>query len=94
MASHPQQGRFPADAPEVTIPKNPLSLIALLEGCGVGASNGERKRLIEGGGVSINGIKIADPKAIVTVSDGDEFKAGRKNFARLRLGTSPSTPLS
>ena len=78
-------GQFPVDAPDVQVTENPLGIIALLEVCGVGASNGERKRLIEGGGVSVNGAKIADPKAVVTIADGDEFKAGRKNYARLRV---------
>jgi len=79
------QGQFPADAPEVTVPENPVGIIALLELCGVGASNGERKRLIEGGGVSINGKKIEDARGTVSVADGDELKAGRRNYARLRV---------
>ncbi len=79
------KGEFPADAPEVTVPDNPISILALLELCKVGTSNGERRRLVEQGGVSVNGVKVEDAKASVTVADGDEFKAGRRNYARLRL---------
>lgn len=79
------KGEFPADAPEITVTENPVGILALLERCGVGTSNGERRRLVEQGGVSINGKKVDDPKASVTIADGDEFKAGKKNFARLRL---------
>ncbi len=47
--------------------------------------NDRRRRLVEQGGVSVNGVKVEDAKASVTVADGDAFKAGRRNFARLRL---------
>ncbi|MBC8138878.1 MAG: tyrosine--tRNA ligase [Fibrella sp.] len=79
------KGEFPADAPEVTVTENPIGILALLELCNVGTSNGERRRLVEQGGVSVNGVKVEDAKAPVTVADGDEFKAGRRNYARLRL---------
>ncbi len=86
------KGEFPADAPEITVTISPVGIIALLEQCGVATSNSERRRLVEGGGVSINGKKIEDAKATVTVTDGDEFKAGKRNYARLRLGDAVDAP--
>jgi tyrosyl-tRNA synthetase len=77
-------GQFPADAPEVTVSENPIGLIALIRHCGFAASNGDARRLIEQGGVAIDGAKFADPSATIVVTDGMEFRVGKKNFARLK----------
>ena len=79
------KGEFPADAPEFTVTDNPAGIIALIRLCGFAPSNAEARRLVEQGGVSINGEKITDPTAQVTVANGAEFKVGRKNFARLNV---------
>ena len=75
--------QFPSDAPEVSVPENPINLVALLRHCGFAPSNGEARRLIEPGGVKLNGEKLTDPAAMVAVSAGDELQVGKKNFARL-----------
>ena len=79
-------GQFPADAPEVMVTENPIGIVALIRLCGFAPSNGEARRLVEQGGVTLNGEKITDLNAPVAVADGGEFKVGRKNFARLRVG--------
>jgi tyrosyl-tRNA synthetase len=79
-------GQFPSDAPAVTVAENPIGIVALVRQCGFAASNGDARRLIEQGGVSLNGEKIADPAVSVTIVDGMQFKAGKRNFAVLNAG--------
>jgi tyrosyl-tRNA synthetase len=77
------KGEFPSDAPDITVTDNPIGILALIRLCGFAPSNGEAKRLVEQGGVSINGEKISDPSTKITVTEGMEFKVGRRNYARL-----------
>ena len=80
-------GEFPADAPEVTVTENPIGVVALVRLCGFAPSNGEAKRLVEQGGVRLNGEPVKDPAAQVTVTGEAQFQVGRRNFARLRAPT-------
>ena len=57
------------------------SVIETLTTSGVVASNGEAKRLIAGGAVSINGQKITDDSQITDVS---LVKKGKNNFVLVR----------
>lgn len=82
------KGEFPADAKEVIVSENPIGIVALVRECGFAASNGEARRLVEQGGVSVNGKQIKEPSATVTVTNGDEFKVGKRNFARLKTAAS------
>jgi tyrosyl-tRNA synthetase len=77
--------QFPSDAPEIAVPENPIGLVALVRHCNFAPSNGEARRLIEQGGVKLNGEKKTDPAAAIAVSEGDEFQVGKKNFARLKV---------
>ena len=64
-------------------------MLTLLVKCGLAASNGEARKLVQGGGVSIDGEKIADFK---TMLDKDFFqqermvKKGKKTFHKVVLG--------
>jgi len=82
------------DTPE-SIPDAPLSrdelkqgkvkLIKLLVLAGLAESNGEARRLISQGGVSINGDRINRADADVAVKDGAVVRVGRRRFVRIRL---------
>ena len=76
--------QFPDDAPEHTVSSNPIAPVALLVELGVCASNGDARRLVEQGGLSINGEKHSDTKALITVTSGDQLKAGKKHYFVLR----------
>jgi tyrosyl-tRNA synthetase len=76
--------QFPDDAPEHTVSSNPIAPVALLVELGVCASNGDARRLVEQGGLSINGEKHTDTKALVNVNSGDQLKAGKKHYFVLR----------
>lgn len=62
-------------------------LVALITESGLTSSNGEARRLIQGGGAYINDIKITDVNYNVTESDFKNnemiLKAGKKNIRRI-----------
>ena len=73
---------LPEDIPEhkLTEAKNILDLLLELNFV---QSKGEAKRLIQGGGVKINGEKISDMTLIVEGSDDTILQAGKRKFAKL-----------
>lgn len=80
----------PDDIPEVTIAAGTVHLPALLvDGLGV-TSRSEARRLITGGGVSVDGEALRDLDVDASRLDGRVLKAGKRRFARLRLGSEPS----
>jgi len=62
---------------------NPKDLVAVLVESGLRESRGDARRLIEQGGVRINGHK-AGPDAVLR--DGDVLQAGKRSFVRIRVG--------
>lgn len=77
-------GQFPADAPEIVVPENPIGIVPLVLACKFAPSKSEAKRLVEQGGVSLNGAKIDNPAEAVTIENGAQFKVGKKNYAVLK----------
>ena len=78
--------------PSISIGKdvfeNGLGILELYTRSGLTPSNGEARRLVTQGGAEVNGRKITDPKAVITLSDADEdgefmLKAGKKRFMRV-----------
>jgi tyrosyl-tRNA synthetase len=82
----------PRDAPEVAIPLNliredgTVMLAALIAGIGYAPSNSEARRLIQGGGVELDGVRISEPTAVYRADDlrGRLLRVGKHRFARLR----------
>jgi tyrosyl-tRNA synthetase len=64
--------------------ENQVGIAALMVKAGMATSNGEAGRLIAGGGVQRDGIKLADPKARWDLKTGESFvlKAGKKKFIK------------
>ena len=65
-----------------------VGVLELFTRSGLTPSNGEARRLVTQGGAEVNGNKITDPKAMITIADADadgEFmlKAGKKRFMRV-----------
>ncbi len=76
----------PEDTPEVVIAPGPVHLPALLvDHLGV-ASRSEARRLIQQGGVSADGEPIAELDVPADRLDGRVLRAGRRRFARIRVG--------
>jgi tyrosyl-tRNA synthetase len=79
------QKQLPQDMPEVKISGEPVTAAKLLAVCNLVASGGEAKRLIAGGGMSIDGEKITDPNKPITPANGMIVRAGKLKFAKLSV---------
>ena len=65
-----------------------IGVLTLLVKCGLAASNGEARKLVQGGGVSVAGDKIADPKQMLNRSVFENeciIKKGKKTFHKATL---------
>ena len=69
--------------PEKTASVETKTIIPVLVAAGICASNGEARRLIAQGGVSLNDEKVTDINA--PVSDGDVIHKGKKVHVRIRF---------
>ena len=66
-----------------------IGVLTLLVKCGLAASNGEARKLVQGGGVSLNGEKVSDFKQMLTQDFFKEdciIKKGKKTFHKAVLG--------
>ncbi len=78
---------LPSDMPEVAIAMAELDGVTLVRQCEFAASNAQARRLIEQGGVSVNGVTITDHVARIALADGDVLRVGKRRFARLRVAS-------
>ena len=79
--------QFPEDAREVTLEERDGTTIldlVMLSSERV-KSRGEAKRLIAQGGVSVDGEKISDPRALVSSKDLLNLKIGKREFVKVRF---------
>ena len=73
---------IPEDVQTVLV-QDPRDLLGVLVSTGLAKSRGDARRLIDQGGVRINGEKVrADG---VELKDGDVLQAGKRNFVRIRV---------
>lgn len=76
----------PDDIPEVSIGSDPKSVVDLIVDHKLAASKSDARRLIQGSGVSLNGEKVSDEKALVTATtEGLVLKVGKRKFLKLKL---------
>lgn len=81
-----QQREVPDDVPVVALPRGGRWPVAdLLVALKLAASKGEARRLVAGGSVQIDGARVDDPRAEVTVNEGSIVRARRRQFARVTL---------
>ncbi len=76
-------GGIPDDITEQQVAAGPHGVIALLVDAGFVASNGEAMRLIKQGGVKLDGVKVTNTKAELTVTTPTVLQAGKRKFVRL-----------
>ena len=79
------QKQLPDDMPEIEISAEPAAAAKLVVQCGLVETGGEAKRLIAGGGFTIDGEKIADANQMITPKDGMILKAGKRKFAKIKI---------
>jgi len=78
------KGGIPDDVPEVDIKGAPLGLAQLLRQTGLCASSGEGMRMIDQGGVRIDGTVVSD-KALQVQAGTFVLQVGKRKFARVTL---------
>lgn len=82
---------MPEEIPDLVVKRETLKdgrvwVCDLLKLGGFVSSTSEARRLVEQGGVSIDGEKFTDPKGMVAVREGMLMKVGKKNkWVRLKL---------
>ncbi|MDG5975528.1 tyrosyl-tRNA ligase [Hydrogenophaga taeniospiralis CCUG 15921] len=78
------KGGVPDEIPEVTLPGAPMGIGALLKAAGLAASSSEGNRLIDGGGVRIDGVVLSD-KGLRLDAGSYVVQVGKRKFARVSL---------
>lgn len=74
---------IPEEIPEYVVNENEIKIVQLLVQSGLCSSNGEAKRLIKGGGVSLDGKKIIDFDASIAATEGSVLRAGKRKFIKI-----------
>ena len=77
----------PDDAPTFSFPVGEeIRLLDIVAETGFSPSNGETKRMIKQGGISVNDKKVTDKNYSITFKEGDEFtlKVGKRNFGIIK----------
>ncbi len=81
-----QQRELPPDMPEFTLAE-PLNVVDLLHAAGLVRSKSEGRRMVQQGAVRLDGAKVDDIAALVTVEDkGRVLQVGKRRFVRLGIG--------
>jgi tyrosyl-tRNA synthetase len=73
----------PEEMPDLGVAPG-ASILDVVMKAGFAKSKGEARRLVEQGGVTIDGRKITDINATVTAAGGEVLRVGKLQFARLR----------
>jgi tyrosyl-tRNA synthetase len=77
----------PSEIEEQTLPASgdPMALIKLLTTFNVVPSNGEARRLVSQGGVTVDDQRVDDPRATLDAAEGRSYviKAGKRRFVRV-----------
>jgi tyrosyl-tRNA synthetase len=83
--AHRARGGIPDEIPDVALAGAPLAIGALLKQAGLVPSTSEAMRLVEQGGVRIDGAVVGD-KALKVGAGTVVVQVGKRKFARVRLG--------
>jgi len=78
------KGGIPEDIPEVRLAGAPLGIGALLKQANLAPSTSEANRLIDGGGVRVDGAAIAD-RGLKLPAGSYVLQVGKRKFARVHL---------
>ena len=76
-----QQRQVPEDMPEFTV-SYPATIVEMLRAAGFASSNNEARRLVQQGGVRIDGERIENAEAELSFDAPVVLQAGRRRFAR------------
>jgi tyrosyl-tRNA synthetase len=79
------RGGVPQDIPDVALGGAPLAVGSLLKQAGLAPSSSEALRLVEQGGVRIDGAAVSD-KGLKLPAGTYVVQVGKRKFARITLG--------
>jgi tyrosyl-tRNA synthetase len=85
---HVQEKKIPDDVPELGIPRAEaagVSIVELAMRAGLGQSKSQVRRLIDQGGVELDGVRVTDRDAKADVKDGMLLRVGKRKFTRFRI---------
>jgi tyrosyl-tRNA synthetase len=75
----------PDEIPEVKLSAGVMRIDTLLMETNTADSKGAAKRLIKGGGVSLDNAKISNPFEDIHLKDGQILKVGKRKFVKIKL---------
>jgi tyrosyl-tRNA synthetase len=78
-----QRGAMPDEMPELSVSAGPVAQV--LKQAGLVASTSEAARMIDGGGVRIDGEKVSDKGLVLKAGDTIVMQVGKRKFARVTL---------
>jgi tyrosyl-tRNA synthetase len=78
-----QRRELPADIPDFPI-ETAMNIVDLMVAAGLASSKGEARRLIDGGGVRVEGEKVEGYDAAIGPEQPVVVQVGRRKFARVR----------
>jgi tyrosyl-tRNA synthetase len=82
-----REKEIPEDIPVLRLPASgPVWVCRLMVEAGLVASNGEARRLVQQGGVKLNGEKVLDPELEIPPQGEVVLQAGKRRFARVVFG--------
>ena len=79
------RGGVPDVIPEVVLPAAPIAIGALLKQANLAPSTSEAMRLVDGGGVRVDGAVVSD-KALKLGAGTYVVQVGKRKFARVTIG--------
>lgn len=74
---------LPTEIEQKTVAEQELKVVELLNKTGLTASKGEARRMIEGGGVKIDGEKILDIETSISLKKEKLIQVGKRKFLRV-----------
>jgi tyrosyl-tRNA synthetase len=77
-----QERELPPEMPAYPI-EGSINIVDLLAACGLTESKGEARRLIQQGGVRLNGEKVKSIEEMVTVVEEAVLQVGKRKFMKL-----------
>jgi tyrosyl-tRNA synthetase len=78
-----RDGAMPADMPEKTVSET--AIVKVLKQAELAPSASEAARLIEQGGVKVNGEKVSDKNLALRRGETVVIQVGKRKFARVRV---------
>lgn len=78
------EGELPSDIPTKKINKKKINILDLLTGTGLVESKSEARRVVEQGGVKIDGRVVNDYEEKIDVKSGMVVQVGKRRFVKLK----------